>query len=188
MIVALLRLAVAASAADGAGSAQRARPASTVAVVQAYRDGVSTGCAANPGVNLAVGRDPLLPDQPVLLVEYLAPTGDPAARDVRCDAEEQDWTAGRAISFQVKPAGPVRLSVSFLDRNGVAYTAWTDLQGGVWQEVRIPFAEIRPNPYFQPPNAKTGAPLDVSDVKWIAFAPQDRASGRLAVGRLVVVK
>ena len=119
----------------------------------------------------------------MLLVEYPAPTGNPAARDVRCDAEDQNWTAGRAISFEVKPANPLRLSVSFLDRNGVAYTAWTNLQGGVWQVVRIPFAEIRPNPYFQPPGAKTGAPLDVSDVKWIAFAPQDQAPGRLAIGR-----
>src|SRR5262245_31070717 len=68
----------------------------------------------------------------------------------------------------------------------VAYTAWTELRGGVWQLVRIPFDEIRPNPFFQPPDAKTGAPLDVSDVKGIAFAPLDRTSGRLAIGRLVV--
>jgi len=54
--------------------------------------------------------------------------------------------------------------------------------------VRIPFAEIRPNPYFQPPGAKTGTPLDVSDVKWIAFAPQDQAPGRLAIGRFLVLQ
>ena len=46
--------------------------------------------------------------------------------------------------------------------------------------------EIRPNQFFQPPGAKTGAPLDVSDVKFVAFAPQDQAAGRFAIGRIVV--
>ena len=64
----------------------------------------------------------------------------------------------------------MKLSLSFLDRNRVAYTAWRELQGGVWQLVRIPFDEIRPHPFFQPADAKTGAPLDVSEVKGIAFA------------------
>jgi hypothetical protein len=155
-------------------------------IIQDYRDGVSRVRAANPDVHLSVGRDPLLPGEPVLFVDYPAPTGDPAGRDVQCDAQDKDWSAGRAISFQVKADHPTRLSVSFIDRNRVVYTAWTDLTGGVWQLVRIPFSEIRPNPYFQPPGAKTGAPIDVSDVRFLAFAPQDQTPGRLAIGRFVV--
>jgi hypothetical protein len=53
--------------------------------------------------------------------------------------------------------------------------------------VRIAFADIRPNPYFQPPGAKTGAPIDVSAVERIGFAPQDPAAGRLAIGAISVV-
>ena len=82
----------------------------------------------------------------------------------------------------------MRLSVSFLDRNHVAYTAWRGLTGSVWQLVRIPFDEIRPNPFFQPPDARTGRPLDVSDARFIAFAPQDKTAGRLTVGKFVVSK
>jgi hypothetical protein len=159
-----------------------------VAVIQSYKDGLARVRTANPDVRLSVGRDPSMSDEPVLFVEYPTPTADPAGRDVRCDAENQDWTAGRAISFQIKPAHAVRLSVSFLDRNLVAYTSWMELTGGTWQRVRIPFSEIRPNPYFQPPGAKTGAPLDVSEVKGIAFAPHDQTSGRLAVTQFVVLK
>ena len=181
-------LATTVSAAGGRFARQPALPDAPAAVIQPYRDELSNVCRANPNVHLSAGRDPMLPNETVMLVEYPAPTGDPAARDVRCDAQDQNWTAGRAISFQVKPANPLRLSVSFLDRNGVAYTAWANLQGGAWQVVRMPFAEIRPNPYFQPPGAKTGAPLDVSDVKWIAFAPQDQASGRLTIGPFLVVR
>jgi Carbohydrate binding domain (family 11) len=116
-------------------------------------------------VRLSVGRDASIPDQPVLMVEYPAPTNDPAGRDVQCAAQNQDWS-----------------------RNRVAYTTWTELKGGVWQSVRIPFDEMRPNPYFQPSDAKTGSPIDVSDVKGIAFAPHDQTAGRLTIGKFVVSK
>ena len=155
-------------------------------IIQDYKNGVSRVRTANPDVRLSVGRDPLLPGEPVLFVDYPPPTADPAGRDVQCEAENQDWTSGRAISFQIKADQPTRLSVSFLDRNRVVYTAWTELAGGAWQLVRIPFDELRPNPYFQPPDARSGAPIDVSDVRFLAFAPQDKAGGRLAIGRFVV--
>jgi hypothetical protein len=162
--------------------------ADTVLVIQDYQRGLSGVRAASPDLHLDVGQDPSLPGEPVLFVEYPIPTGDPAGRDVQCDAENRDWTAGRSIAFQIKPSHDLRLSISFFDRNRVVYTAWRDLKGDMWQRVRIAFDEIRPNPYFQPPGAKTGAPLDLSDVKFIAFAPQDQASGRLALGKFVVVK
>ena len=155
-------------------------------VIQGYDDGLAGVRAANPEVHLSLGRDPSAPEERVLLVEYPVPTADPAGRDVQCAAVHRDWTGGRAISFQIKPAHALRLSVSFLDRNRVAYTAWRELKGGVWQPVRIAFDEIRPNPFFQPPGARTGAPLDVSEVEGIAFAPHDQTSGSLAIGRFVV--
>ena len=154
-------------------------------VIHSFDGGLDGVAAATPGVRLSVGRDPSI-GQPVLLVEYPAPTGDPAGRDVRCSAQNQDWTSGKAIAFQIKPDHALRLSLSFIDRNGVVYTAWRDLNGGEWQAVRIPFDEIRPNPYFQPPGAKTGSPIDVSGVQFIAFAPQDRTAGRLHVGPLAL--
>ena len=52
----------------------------------------------------------------------------------------------------------------------------------------IAFDEISPNPYFQPPGAKAGLPIDVSEVKSIGIAPQDRAAGRLAVSKFVLVE
>jgi hypothetical protein len=162
--------------------------AKPVIVIQAYNDGLAGVRAANPDVHLSLRRDSSVAEERVLLVEYPAPTKDPAGRDVQCAAEHQDWTSGRAIFFQIKPTHPVKLSLSFIDRNRVAYTVWRELKGGVWQPVRIPFDEMRPNPFFQPPDAKPDAPLDVSEVKGIAFAPQDQTSGALAIGKFVVSK
>jgi Carbohydrate binding domain (family 11) len=187
-------LAVAAGAAVFAYSA--GRPASAASpqrtseespvIVQAYGRGLSGVRAANPDVKLSLGRDPELPGEPVLFVDYPQPTDDPAGRDVWCDAEQEDWTVGRAISFQIKPARPVKLSVSFFDRNHVLYTTWIELQGGGWQTVRIAFDEIHPNTYFQPRDAKTGAPIDLSETKGIAFAPHDPTSGHLTIAKFVL--
>lgn len=157
-----------------------------LSVIHDYDDGLAGLRVANPDLRLSVDRDPSLPDERILIVEYPVPGKDPAGRDVWCAAKNRDWTTGRAISFQVKPDHDLRLSMSFLDRNRVAYTAWTELEGGVWQLVRLPFDTIRPNPFFQPPDARTGGPIDVSDVREIGFAPQDQTSGRLAIGRLFV--
>jgi hypothetical protein len=157
-----------------------------VVVIQSYERELAGVRAANPDVRLSVGRDSSLPGERVLIVEYPARTADPAGRDVQCAAENHDWTGGSAIAFQIRPERALRLSVSFVDRNRVAYTAWTELKGAVWQVVRMPFAAIRPNPFFQPPGAKSGNPMDVSDVRFIAFAPQDDAAGRLTIGRFVV--
>lgn len=155
-------------------------------VIQSYEKELAGVRAANPDVRLSVGRDSSLPGERVLIVDYPARPGDPAGRDVQCAAENHDWTGGSAIAFSIKPARALRLSVSFVDRNHVAYTAWTELKGAVWQVVRIRFAEIRPNPFFQPPGAKSGSPIDVSEVRFVAFAPQDDAAGRLTIGRFVV--
>jgi hypothetical protein len=154
--------------------------------IQTYEARLSGVRSHNPDVKLSVGNDPELGEEPVLFVTYPAPTDDPAGRDVWCDAESQDWSGGRAISFSVKPEHAIKLSVSFFDRNRVVYTKWTVLQAAVWQSVRIPFDEIRPNPYFQPPDAQSGAPIDVGEVKGIAFAPNDSKPGRLSISKFVV--
>jgi len=80
------------------------------------------------------------------------------------------------------------LSVSFADRNHVAFTTWIDLSDTTWQTVRVDFDKIRPNPFFQPPGAAVGKPMDRSEVNGLGFAPQDRAAGRIAIGRIVLIR
>ena len=159
---------------------------SSPTVIRSYADGLAGVRSANPEMKLSVARDPAVSDGAVLWVEYPAATSNPAARDVWCEAEHVDWSAGHAIAFQAKPDHAMRISVSFMDRNRVAYTSWSELHAGEWQTVRIAFEQIKPNPYFQPPGAKTGAPLDVSEVKAIGFAPQDPGAGSIAISRFVI--
>jgi hypothetical protein len=120
-------------------------------MVQSWQQGLSWRTFRQPDVKLSIDHEPSLAGEPVLVVEYPEPTEDPAGRDVWCDAENTDWTSGQAIAFRVRPSTSLRLSVSFVDRLGVAYTTWIELQGGLWQPVRVPFDSIQPNPYFQRP-------------------------------------
>ena len=171
--------------------ASRAIPTSddkSAIVVHDYKHGLDGVRAVTGALRLSLRGDSSHIADSLLVVEYSPPTSDPAARDVRLEAATTDWTAGHALSFRILPASAVRLSVSFLDRNRVAYTSWIQLDADRWQTIRIPFETLRPNPYFQPPDAKTGTPLDVSRVTEIAFAPQSADSGRLVMSRIVVVK
>lgn len=160
-------------------------PASTM-VIHSFASGLSTVRAASAEVALSVRRDPAVPDGAVLEVEYPARATDPAARDVWCDVERRDWTRGSVIRFGIRPDRAIPISVSFLDGNRVAYTAFLSLQAGVWQTVRISLASIEPNPYFQPPGADLDAPLDVHDVAMIGFAPQDPEAGRFSITDIVL--
>ena len=155
--------------------------------VHSFRGGLA-GARAKAAVHLTVSPDSARGGEPMLLVEYPAPNGDPAFRDVQLDAERTDWSAAKALRFDVQVAHAIRLSVSFVDRHHVVYTAWTNVQAGAWQTIRIVFDAMRPNPYFQPPDAEQGAPLDVTDVKGVAFAPQDPQAGRLAITDIILVK
>ncbi|HVZ32681.1 MAG TPA: carbohydrate binding domain-containing protein [Polyangiaceae bacterium] len=155
-------------------------------VIQDYSAGLGQVRANNPEVKLSVEREPELGNQPVLSVRYPGPSDDPAGRDVWCEGKSRDWSAGRAISFRIKPEHALQFSVSFFDRNHVVYTTLTELQGGVWQPVRIPFAELQKNKYFQPPDAKLNVPLDLSDVPGIAFSPRDPDSGQFSISAIVV--
>jgi hypothetical protein len=158
----------------------------SVIAIQTFERGLSAVRCTNRDVKLRLEHDPTLPGKAVLVVDYPPRTEQPAGRDVWCDAENVDWTAARAITLQVRADQSIRLSVSFLDRNRIAYTSWADLPAGAWQTVRIPFESVRPNPYFQPPGADTSAPIDVSRVERIGFAPQSAAAGRLTIGQIVV--
>lgn len=156
--------------------------------IRTFKSQLSGTRAASADVKLSVGNDPGLGDEPVLFVSYPSPSADPASRDVWCDAETTDWSSCSAISFHIKPERPLKLSVSFFDRNRVVYTSWVDLEGNVWQPVTLSLRAVRPNPYFQPPGAKIGAPIDVSEVTGVAFAPHDQSSGRLSISKLVAVE
>jgi hypothetical protein len=135
---------------------------------------------------LEVLPDPLKAGDWVLLVEYPSETDDPADRDVWFDVDVQDWTSARWLSFRIRAERDLKLSVSFFDRNQVAYTAWVNVSGGAWSDVQLRLDEMRPNPYFQLDDAKQGAPIDVRLVTGLGVAPHDELAGSFTVSRFAL--
>lgn len=156
-------------------------------LISRYTSDLTGVHAENQDVKLSVSHDSTL-RAPVLIVEYPAKTDDPAGRDTWCDAEVRDWSGGNAISVRIKSEKSTKLSISFFDRNRVAYTTWVELEAGAWQPVEVAFEEVLPNPFFQPPDAKQGQPIDVSHVEGIAFAPQGDEAGQLTVSEFSLLR
>src|SRR5262249_13175642 len=115
-------------------------------MIHSFMNGLA-GVHTAPALAVRVARDAGLPNEPVLFVDYPEAGSDPASRDISLDLDSRDWSGGSAIAFRVRPSRATRLSVSFIDRNHVVYTAWTNLEADMWQPVRIAFDAIRPNPY-----------------------------------------
>src|SRR5262245_15422572 len=130
---ALFALAVTSSAAC-THHASRSQPSVTqsadtraLAVIQGFMSGTAAVHTRNPDVKLSVERDPASSSERILVVDYPPSSNDPSARDVAFDLDERNWTRGRELVFQIKSAHPSRISISFLDRNHVVYTTWSDL-------------------------------------------------------------
>ena len=66
-----------------------ALPDKHVLVIHGFENGLAGAHAANANVKLNVERDSSLSES-VLVVDYPAPSDDPAARDVWCDAQNRD--------------------------------------------------------------------------------------------------
>src|SRR5262245_52904204 len=63
-------------------------------VIQSFEAGLTAVRAANAGVKLSIVHDDAMPSGAALVVEYPLPTQNPGGRDVWCEAEAKDWTAG----------------------------------------------------------------------------------------------
>ena len=127
-------------------------------------------------MKLRVDRDSTAGGEPVLLIDYPARSSDPAGRDVYFEAAHRDGQReARSAPHQFIACN---LGVRLVSRpesrcvhrvDGIEARRGTRSGSGS--------AMFGENPYFQPPDANRGAPLDVSDVGGIGLAPQDSASG-----------
>ena len=65
---------------------------------------------------------------------------------------------------------------------------WTELEGGAWQRSSTRSTRCEPTLTSSPLMSKSAFPIDISDVRSIGFAPQDRTAGHFAFSKFVVVE
>lgn len=89
------------------------------------------------------------------------------------DWNGQDWTGAKSVELRVHSREPIVLELAFNDANQNAYlsTAGTTAGKG-WETLKVPFSSFVLNPYYQPPQSKKGAALDLSHVETFNVAPK----------------
>jgi len=101
--------------------------------------------------------------------------------DVWYDLGSVDFRSAKKLTLRVKPDSALSLSVSFLDGNHAGYTQQpSPLAAEVWQTVELPLDAFRHNPYG-PPGDKPGAPVELSGVHALGFAPRVCGDGHFLI-------
>ena len=98
MLLGVFLVAWGVSAASGVNSRQPAQ--SAVIVIHAFDEGLAGVRAANPAVHLSVARDSSVTDERVLIVDYPAPTDDPAGVTYSAPQKNRTGPVGARFHFR----------------------------------------------------------------------------------------
>jgi hypothetical protein len=101
----------------------------------------------------------------------------------------QDWTGAKKVTCKIYSQEPLFIEFGFNDANQNSYVAhfpWTKGKG--WETISIPFEKFDLNEYYQPPEAKKDAPLDLSHIETFNIAPQTKGDHEFEMGELTIEK
>lgn len=144
-------------------------------------DAAKMGTYSEPGkptkISFAMDKDP--EKGPVLKIDYIL------AQNSWCGlyrhSVNQNWSSAKNVNVWAKGSSNLVVRFSILDANKVSYVADMNLTPE-WQEIKIPISSMKKNPYYQPPEAIQGKPLDLSNVQQIQFEPQTQGKGSFMIG------
>jgi hypothetical protein len=108
-----------------------------------------------------------------------------------CRAGGNDWKgvslgAAKTLSLMIYGKDPVSLGIALKDKNNNQYV--TDLpatKGGKWETVVVNLSDFKLDPYYTPPDAKKGAPMDFSTVSNFNIQPKTAGKGTVAIDNVV---
>jgi hypothetical protein len=95
----------------------------------------------------------------------------------------QKWLGIRTLNIQARGTQDSMIRVSFLDINKVSWVYDLKLTSE-WNKYEVPIGEFKKNPYYQPPEAKTDKPMNVSLITQVQFEPQTAGNGILYVAQV----
>ena len=95
-----------------------------------------------------------------------------------------DWAGVNApgantLFIRIYCKSAMEISVSLTDKNGGQYTTIDKIPstaGGKWETVAIPLSSFKLDPYYQPPTAVKGAPMDFSLIKQFNLQPKTKGT------------
>jgi hypothetical protein len=101
----------------------------------------------------------------------------------------QDWNGAKSVELRVYSKEPLVLELAFNDANQNAYLSTGGVTTGKgWETLKVPFSSFVLNPYYQPPQAKKGAALDLSHVETFNVAPKTEGKHSFQVDDILLQK
>jgi hypothetical protein len=94
-----------------------------------------------------------------------------------------DLSKATFLRFQVKGATAGDAQIVVKDKNNVQYIAPFKVSDQ-WAEVLMPTTDFKKDPYYTPPDAIVGKPMDLTETKSMNFSPQTPGKVTLWVGEI----
>jgi hypothetical protein len=83
-----------------------------------------------------------------------------------------DLSKNDSIKFKAKTNSPGEIEMAFKDTYNVQYIARFSVSSKDWTEITVPFSAFNKDPYYTPPEAVLGHPMDLSKATGMNFAPK----------------
>lgn len=96
-----------------------------------------------------------------------------------CSIPASDLSKNTSLRFKARAAAPVALQIGLLDANKAQYITTVAVTAKDWTEVTVPFSSFIKDPYYTPPGARLGHPMDLTRTTNLNFMP--RTPGRSVV-------
>ena len=127
-----------------------------------------------------------VPGKKFLLINYNLVQGGYCGMWYKAGNFDADLSGASAIYVTVYCKSPIVLGMALLDKNHNQYVAdLPSTQGGKWETVSVPLSSFHLDPYYAPPDAVKGAPMDFSLVKTFNFQPKTVGKFTLAVDSVI---
>lgn len=92
-----------------------------------------------------------------------------------------DLSKAGALVIKTKSVPPGKVQMAMKDKYNVQYVAFFEAPGD-WADVNIPLGSFVKDPYYTPPDAVPGHPMDVSAVSGMNFSAQNPGKSVLSIG------
>ncbi len=93
-----------------------------------------------------------------------------------------DLSKAASLKFMAKSTLPGDLQIAIKDAYNVQYITKVQIPSADWTEVTVNLSSFAKDPYYTPPDAIAGHPMDLSKVSNLNFSPQAVGSGVAFIG------
>ena len=93
-----------------------------------------------------------------------------------------DLSKSGSLKFKAKTTAPGDLQLAIVDAFGVQYVAKVSVSSKDWAVVEVPLSSFIKDPYYTPPQAVLGHPMDLSKTSNLNFSPQVQGASVVEIG------